>query len=80
MVRKDGDLAFDFPKLYGRKMEMRDYFDLVVDDFLVESIPVRTGEISTSWDNAKKTLVEVELFFPLTHQVGLRAFGVQTGR
>ncbi|MBI9095693.1 MAG: hypothetical protein JEY71_12495 [Sphaerochaeta sp.] len=74
MVRKDGDLEFDFPQLYGRKMEMRDYFDLVVDDALVESIPLRTGVISTSWENAQKILVEVELFFPLTHQVGIRDF------
>ncbi|HKM07447.1 MAG TPA: SGNH/GDSL hydrolase family protein [Sphaerochaeta sp.] len=72
LLHKDGDLEFDFPKLYGRKMEMRDYFDLVVDGVLVESIPLRTGEITSRWDNPDKTLVEVELVFPLTHQVGIK--------
>ena len=74
MLRKEGDIEFDFPKLYGRKMEMRDYFDLVIDGVLVESIPLRTGDITARWDNAKETLVEVELFFPLTHQVGVKDF------
>jgi|GEM_PF-721463 len=72
LLRKEGDIEFDFPKLYGRKMEMRDYFDLVIDSVLVESIPLRTGEITSSWDNPGKTLMEVELFFPLTHQVGIK--------
>ncbi len=74
LQRKDGDLAFDFPRLYGKKMQMRDYFDLVVDGVLVESIPLRTGEVTSRWDNPKKGLVEVELFFPLTHQVGIKDF------
>ncbi len=74
MLRKEGDIEFDFPKLYGRKMEMRDYFDLVIDGALVESIPLRTGEILAKWENPKKALVEVELFFPLTHQVGIKDF------
>ncbi len=74
LLRKEGDLGLDFPKLYGGKMEMRDYFDLVIDSVLVESLPLRTGEIVASWENAKKDLVEVELFFPLTHQVGVRDF------
>lgn len=74
LLRKDGDSDFDFPKLYGRKMEMRDYFDLVIDSVLVESIPLRTGEIVASWENAREDLVEVELFFPLTHQVGIKDF------
>ena len=74
MIRKDGDIEFDFPKLYGRKMEMRDYFDLVIDGILTESIPLRTGEILCSWDNPNKRLVELELFFPLTHQVGIQDF------
>ncbi|MDY0288472.1 MAG: GDSL-type esterase/lipase family protein [Sphaerochaeta sp.] len=74
LLRKDGDIEFDFPRLYGRKMEMRDYFDLVVDGVLVESFSLRTGEITAVWENAKKDLVEVELFFPLTHQVGIRDF------
>ena len=74
LLRKDGDIEFDFPKLYGRKMEMRDYFDLVIDSVLVESIPLRTGLITTSWDNPEKKRMEVELFFPLTHQVGIKEF------
>ncbi len=74
LLRKDGDIEFDFPRLYGKKMEMRDYFDLVVDGVLVESLPLRTGVIEGSWENAKKSLVEVELFFPLTHQVGIKEF------
>ncbi len=74
LLRKEGDLDLDFPKLYGRKMEMRDCFDLVIDSVLVESLPLRTGEIVASWENAKKDLVEVELFFPLTHQVGIKEF------
>ena len=74
LLRKEGDVEFDFPKLYGKKMEMHDYFDLVIEGVLVESLPLRTGEIVFSWWNAKKTLVEVELFFPLTHQVGIKDF------
>lgn len=74
LLRKEGDLEFDFPRLYGRKMDMRDYFDLVIDGLLVESLPLRTGEITAVWENAKKDLVEVELFFPLTHQVGIKDF------
>ena len=74
LLRKDGDIEFDFPKLYGRKMEMRDFFDLVIDGTLVESIPLRTGEVTIRWENQGKRLVEVELFFPLTHQVGIKDF------
>lgn len=74
LLQKEGDLDFDFPKLYGRKMEMRDYFDLVIDSVMVEALPLRTGEIVASWENPKKDLVEVELFFPLTHQVGIKDF------
>ncbi len=74
LLRKDGDIQFDFPKLYGRKMEMRDYFDLVIDGVLAESLPLRTGVMEATWTNPKKDLVEVELFFPLTHQVGIRDF------
>lgn len=74
LLRKEGDIEFDFPKLYGRKMEMRDYFDLVIDGLLVESIPLRTGEVTARWDNQDKNLREVELFFPLTHCVGIQDF------
>lgn len=74
LLRKEGDIEFDFPQLYGRKMDMRDYFDVVVDGELVESIGLRTGVIQAAWENAKKSLVEVELFFPLTHQVGIKEF------
>jgi len=74
LLRKEGDIEYDFAQLYGHKMEMRDYFDLVVDGVLVESLPLRTGVIGTTWENPKKSLVEVELFFPLTHQVGIKDF------
>lgn len=79
LLRKDGDIEFDFPRLYGRKMDMRDYFDLVIDDVLVESLPLRTGEIVATWENTKKTLMKVELFFPLTHQVGIKDFSCDDG-
>jgi len=74
LLRKEGDIEVDFPKLYGQKMELHDYFDLVIDSVLLESLPLRTGEIVATWENVEKTLVDVELFFPLTHQVGIKDF------
>lgn len=72
MLQQEGDSELDFPRLYGRRMEGRDFFDLVVDGSLVHSIPLRTGVVEAAWKNDLKSLVEVELFFPLTHQVGIK--------
>lgn len=72
LLHKSGDLAYDFPKLYGGNLQMRDFFDLVIDGNLVESIPLRTGFIETSWLNKEGLMQDVQLFFPLGHQVGVK--------
>lgn len=72
LLRKEGDIGFDFAALYGRKMVLHDSFSLLVQGTEQANLSLQSGELSAQWENPERREQIVELFFPLSHQLAIQ--------